>query len=116
MDGIVGVADDIPARIFVDVGKQGTGARNVFFGMNLVDLVFGFVALIGNGEHADAVDRRVGHAEARNGEAQVIPGEVNGVRNEEESGENGSKSSEESNSGRTWCRWRHRSTARGIVP
>lgn len=116
LDGIVGVADDVPTGIFVDVGKQGAGARNVFFRMNFIDLVFSFVALVGNGEHADAVDRRVGDAESRNGKAEVIPGEVDGIRDEEEGGENGSKSSEESNSGRGWGGWRHKSRVRGIVP
>ena len=83
-DGIFCVARDVPAGIVLCVGKDCAGAGKVFFGSECVDLVFGFVALIGNREKADAVDGRVGHAEPRNGEARVVPGEVNRVDDEKE--------------------------------
>jgi hypothetical protein len=52
----MGVAGDIPAGAGVGVGEEGAGSRDIFFGMNGVDLVFHSIAFVWNEEHADAMD------------------------------------------------------------
>lgn len=59
-------------------------AGNVFFGSHSVDLVFDFIALVGNGEKADMVNGGVGNAKPGNGEASVVPGEVKRIDDEKE--------------------------------
>ena len=83
-DGIFGVARNVPAGIVIGVREKCAGAGDVFLRLHGVDLVFGFVSFVGYGEKADAVDGGVGHAEPRNGEARVVPGEVNRVDDEKE--------------------------------
>jgi len=83
-DGIFRVARDIPARIESAVRENCARAWNVFFRLNGVNLVFDLVALIRNGEQADAVNGRVGRAKPRSGEAHVVPGEVNRIEDEKE--------------------------------
>ena len=83
-DWVFGVARDVPARIATGVRKKCARARNVFFGLNGVDLIFGFVSFVGNGEKADTVDGGVGRAKPGNGEARVVPGEVNRIDDEKE--------------------------------
>jgi len=61
-DGVAGVAGDIPTGFVIGVGKEGAGAGDVFFGMSFVELVFGLVSLLGNGEHADAMNGRSSRA------------------------------------------------------
>ena len=48
------------------VRVDGAGTWDVFLRLNGVDLVFGFVALVWNGEKADAVNGRVGCTEPGN--------------------------------------------------
>jgi hypothetical protein len=43
-DGIVGVADHVPAGAIAAVGKDRVAAGNVFFRMDSVDFVIDFVA------------------------------------------------------------------------
>ncbi len=71
----------------VGVRKKCTGARNVFFGSDGVDLVFDFVAFVGNGEKAGSVNGAIGEAEPGNGEARVVPSEVNRISDEKEENE-----------------------------
>jgi hypothetical protein len=78
------VARDIPAGIETAVREKRAGARNVFFGLHGVELIFGFVALVRNSEKAHTVDGRVRGAEAWNSEAHVKPGEVNRITNEKQ--------------------------------
>jgi hypothetical protein len=84
-DGVVGVARDVPAGAGVGVGEEGAAAGDVFFGMDGVDLVFHFVAFVGNEEYADAMDGGSGGSELGSGEAEVVPGEIHGVDDEKES-------------------------------
>lgn len=78
------MAGDVPAWIETAVGKKCAGAGDVFLRLDGVDLVFGFVALVGNREKADAVNGGVGRAKPGSGEANVVPGEVNRINDEEE--------------------------------
>jgi hypothetical protein len=78
---------NIPAGIETAVRENCARAWNVFFRLNGVNLVFGLVALIRNGQQADAVNGRVGRAKPRSGEAHVVPGEVRGIANEKEDSE-----------------------------
>lgn len=66
------------------VRKNGAGARDVFFRSDGIDLIFRFVAFVGNCEQADAVDRRVGRAESGNGQTEMVPSEVDGVDDEKQ--------------------------------
>lgn len=61
------------------VRKDGAGARDVFFRSDGIDLVFRFVALFGNCQEADAVDRRVGCAKPGDNQTRMVPSEVDGV-------------------------------------
>ena len=83
-DGVFGVARHVPAGIEAAVGEKCTGAWNVFFGPNGVDLVLGFVSFVGNRQQTNAVDGRVSRAEARNGKARMVPGDINSVGDEKE--------------------------------
>jgi len=83
-DGIFGVVGDVPAGIALGVGEDCAGAGNVFFGSDGVELKFGFAGFVRNGEKADAMNGRVGRAEAWGGEANVVPGEVDGVGDEKQ--------------------------------
>ena len=78
---------DIPARIESAVRENCARAWNVFFRLNGVDLVFDFVALVGYGEQADAMDGGVGGAKPGNGKARMVPGDVHGIANEKEDSE-----------------------------
>jgi len=98
-DGIFGVACDVPAGIALCVGEDCAGAGNVFFGSDRVDLVFRFVALIGNCEKADAMDGRVGGAQARNRDPDVVPGKIKRVGDEEQ---NRKSRDEADNQARAW--------------
>jgi hypothetical protein len=66
------------------VREKCAGAWDVFFGLHGVDLVFGFVALVRNGEKTHAVDGRVSGAKPRNAKAHVVPGEVDRIGDEKE--------------------------------
>jgi hypothetical protein len=87
LDWVVGVAGDVPAGAVVGVGEEGAGAGDVFFGMNGVDLIFHFVAFVGNEEHADAMDGGSGSSELGSGEAEMVPGEIHGIDDEKQSRE-----------------------------
>lgn len=84
------MAGDVPAGLVVGVGEESAGARDVFFGMERVNLIFGFVAFVGDRKDAKPVDRGSGSAQARRSNTQVIPGEVHGIDDEEERGQSGS--------------------------
>ena len=99
-DGVVGVAGDVPAGFLIGVGEQGAGAGDVFFGMDFVELVFGFVAFFGNREHANPMDGGTGSAERGSREAEVVPGQVHGIDDEEEERKRGDSAGDETNRGR----------------
>ena len=76
------MARDVPTGIVLGVRKNGAGARDVFFRSDGIDLAFRLVALFGNCQEADTVDRRVGGAKPGNGQTRMVPGEVDGVCDE----------------------------------
>jgi len=78
------VTRDVPAGIETAVGEKCAGAWDVFFGLHGVDLVFGLVAFVRNSEKAHAVDGRVCGAKPGNGEARVVPSEVDRIGDEKE--------------------------------
>jgi len=80
--------------------EECAGARDVFFGMKRVKLIFGFAAFVGDGQNAKAMDRGSGRAEARRRDTQVIPGEVHGIDHKEKSGQGSSDTNEKTNSRR----------------
>ena len=73
----------------IGVREKCAGAGDVFFGLHGVDLVLSFVSFVGNCQKADAVYGGVGRAEAGNGEARVVPSEVNRIDDEKEECERG---------------------------
>jgi len=80
--------------------KKAPGARDIFLGMERVNLVFGFVTFVGNRKDADAMDGRSGRAERGNGDADVIPGEIDAVDNHNKSEENCDQAHEKAHGGR----------------
>jgi len=82
------------------VGKEGAGARDVFFGAEGVDLVFDLVALVGDGEQADAVHERIGCAKSRDGQAEMVPAEIQGIDHEKQRCGRGEEAREEADGGR----------------
>jgi hypothetical protein len=94
------VAGDVPAGAGVGVGKKRASAGNVLFGMDGVDLVFHFVAFVGDEEYADTMDGGSGSSEPGSGEAEVVPGEIHGIDNEKESCDRSSETHDESEAGR----------------
>jgi hypothetical protein len=78
-DGVVGVAGEVPAGLLVGVRKEGSGAGDVFFGAEGVNLEIGFVALVRDREKANAVNGRSRSAKFGNSQANVIPGEIHGI-------------------------------------
>lgn len=91
-DGIVCVAPYVPAGIPGGLWEECAGARHVFFGFVLIDLVVQLVAFILDGQHTDAMDATVGGAKRRRGETNVIPGKVKtkGDCEQREEGDGGS--------------------------
>lgn len=71
------------------VREKGAGTGDIFFGSHSVDLVFDFVALVGNSEKTDAVHGGVGRAQARSSKAHVVPGKVERIDDEKEECERG---------------------------
>ena len=59
-DGVVGVANHVPARTVAGVGKDRVAAGDVLFGMNGVDFVFGFVAFRRDSKKTDAMNGTCG--------------------------------------------------------
>jgi hypothetical protein len=112
-DGIVGVAADVPAGILAGVGEKRTGTGDVFFGVEGVNLEFGFVAVVRDGEETDAMDGGSDRAELGNGGAEVEPSEVNGIGDKEKSGENGRDAREETDGRRGWRRSGHANSTSG---
>ncbi len=84
----------------IGVGEKGAGARDVFFGMDGVNLVFSLVAFVGDGEQADAMDGRAGGAELGDGHAEMEPSKVDSVDNEEEQNESSGDAQQEACAGR----------------
>jgi len=89
------VAGDVPAGILAGVRKQRAGTGDIFFGAEGVDLEFDFATIVGNGEDADAMDRRRGGAESGDGGTEVEPSKVDRVGDEENSCEGGRDTGEE---------------------
>jgi hypothetical protein len=90
------MARDIPAWIETAVREKRAGAWDVFFGLHSIDLVFNFVAFVGNGEKADTMNRGVGRANPGNGKAQVVPGEVHRIGDKEKGRESSEQRGESS--------------------
>jgi len=55
-DGVVGMADHVPARTVPGVGKDRVATGDVLFGMDGVDFVFGFVAFRRDSKKTDAMN------------------------------------------------------------
>jgi hypothetical protein len=100
-DGIFGMARNIPAGIVRGVREKRARAGDVLFRLHGINLVLGFVALVGNGQKADAVDNGVGRAEPGNRETRVVPGNINGISNEKEDGERGDDAENQAGAGRS---------------
>ena len=83
-NGIFGVARDVPTGIVLGVGEKRADTWNVFLWSYGVDPVFRLVGLVGDRQQADAMDGRVGGAQARSSKAHVVPGKVERVGDEEE--------------------------------
>ena len=83
------MARNVPAGIETAVREKCAGTGDVFFRLHSVDLVFGFVSFIGNGEKADVVNGRVGGTQPGNGEPSVVPGEIHRIGDEKEQCERG---------------------------
>ncbi len=75
--------------------EERAGAGDVFFGMDGVDLVFDFVAFVRNGEDAQAMDGRSGRAKVGDGQAEMVPGKINRIGDEENCGEHGREAGDE---------------------
>jgi hypothetical protein len=99
-DGIFGVAVYVPAGIVLGVRENRAGTGDVLFWSYGVDLIFGFVALGGDGEKANAVNRGARRAQAGNGEAGVVPGKVDSIENKKQEGESRSGSQNQAGAGR----------------
>ena len=82
-DGVVGVAGDVPARPRATLRQKRPAAGNIFFGMNHVEFVGGFVALVGNGKETDAMNGTGGRAQFGKMQAKFVPGEVHEVNEHE---------------------------------
>jgi hypothetical protein len=95
------VARDIPARILTGVREKCACARDIFLWLDGVDLVFGLVSLVGDGKKADTVYGGVGRAEPGNGEARVVPSEVNRIDDEKEKRERGDHAENQAGAGRS---------------
>ena len=106
-DWVADVAGDVPARVLAGVWEKRARARDIFFGTQRVDLVFHFVAVMGNGQNADAVYRGGGRAEFRNSRAKMEPSEVGGIGDEEKGDKTSEKTGEKTNGGREWIGIRH---------
>lgn len=115
-DGVVGVARDVPAGLLVGMGEESAGAGDVLFGADGVDLVVGFVALVWNGQKAEAVDGGGGSSEARNHQAQVIPGEIQRIHHEKEQSKRSEESRDKTRGGCGLGERRHRLLEAGILP
>ena len=110
------MAGDVPAGILAGVRKQRAGAGDVFFRAEGVDLELDFVAVMRNREYADAMDRRRSGAELGDGGAQVEPGEVDRIGDEEKSGKGGRDTGKEANAGGGWSRICHSRWRRYCAP
>lgn len=60
-------------------------AGNIFLGMHHIQLVSGFIALPGNREETNAVNRTGGGATLRHVETKFVPGKVREISDEEKS-------------------------------
>ena len=110
------MARDVPARILLGVRKNGAGAGYVFFRSDGIDLVFRFVAFVGNCQDADAVDGRVGCTKTGNSQARMVPGEVDGVGDEKQECERCGTAQNQAGAGRrTIGRVRHGFELRDIL-
>ena len=78
---------DIPARAVAGVREEGTGAREIFLGMNGINFILYLVVFGGNGKEPYAVNRAGGGAEFGMPDAQFEPGKINEICNEEQSEE-----------------------------
>jgi len=68
--------------------------------MDFVELVFGFVALFRNREHAQAVNGRSWSTERGSREAKMVPTKIHRIGNEEKESKTGHKTSEKAYGGR----------------
>ena len=85
VDGIFGVARDVPARAYAAVREKGADAREVFFGFLCVNLVFDFVVFELNGEKPDAVYAAAGGTRSGVVHAELKPKRVAEIDEQEQS-------------------------------
>lgn len=67
------------------MGKESARAGDVFFRSQRVDLILHFVVLTGNGDDTGAMHGTGGRTQRGEGEAQVIPGEIQGIGESDDS-------------------------------
>lgn len=73
------MAGDIPAGIIVAVGEERTSTGHIFFRLISVHLQIEFAVLVGNREHAIAMDRTSGGTEFRINNTKGVREKVDGV-------------------------------------
>ncbi len=79
------MAGDVPAGVGVGVREECVGAGDIFFGLDGVDLKFGFAEFAGDGENSGAMDGAERGAESGKRAAGVEPGEVEKPEREKKS-------------------------------
>lgn len=74
--GIFGVTGQVPAGTVAALGENRVAAGDILFRVNGIDFVFDFVALRGDSQETDAVDRSSGWSQFGNKRAELKPGEI----------------------------------------
>jgi len=115
-DGVVGVTGDVPTGIVLGVGKERAGAGDVFFRTEGVNLEFHFVAVVRDGKEAEAMHGGSGGAELGDRGAELEPGEIDRIGDEEKSDESGGTACEEAGSGRSWSGIGHKNCEGVLCP
>ncbi len=110
-DGVVGVADHVPAGAIATVGEYGVAAGNIFLGMDGIDFIFHFVAPGGDGEQAYAMDRAGALSQFGKKNAEFIPGQVRQIEKNEERHE----AEENAAGGKILCAMRNRCCGHPIM-
>lgn len=100
-DGTLRLARNVPAWLQFCVGEKAAGTRDIFLWMKRVNLVFRFVPFVRNREDTNAMNGRGGGAECGNCDANVKPGEVDGIDDGSEDKENRNQAHEKAHGGRS---------------
>jgi hypothetical protein len=78
------VASNVPTGLGASLRKERVAAGNIFFGMDLVELISSPIALIGNREKTNAMNGSRGRAETGKMQAKLVPGKVREVEKREQ--------------------------------